>query len=163
MPLTKEQKSKHISEITDIIDKAKSLVFVKFKGISVSQTSAMRKKLVKEELGYRVIKKTLLQRALDIHQIRGEAPKMEGEVAVAYGADALLPAKAIKAHCRELKGALVMLGGVYEGVYKNASEMDKIASIPSRETLLAQIAYLMNSPIQRLAIAMNEIAKIKSF
>jgi large subunit ribosomal protein L10 len=134
---------------------------VKFKGLSVARATAMRRKLRDSEIGYRVIKKTLLYRALEENNIEGQLPQLDGEVAVAYGADAIAPSRAIKAFSKEFKDSLAIIGGVFQGVYKDARAMDEIASIPSREVLLAQIANLLNSPMQRLAIGINEIAKSK--
>ena len=60
------------------------------------------------------------------------------------------------------KDALAILGGVFEGRYMDGVEMTEVATIPPRETLLAQIAQLLNSPISRLAIGLNQIAEKRS-
>lgn len=57
---------------------------------------------------------------------------------------------------------LSILGGIFEGKFVSGEKMMEIATIPSREVLLSKIAFLLKSPMQRLAIAVNEVAKTKS-
>ncbi len=89
-------------------------------------------------------------------------PEFGQETAFAYGEDLLAPAREIFAFSKEHKGLLNIVGGVFEGAYKSKEEMMEIATIPSREVLLSKIAFLLKSPIQRLAIAVNEVSKTKN-
>jgi large subunit ribosomal protein L10 len=161
MPLSKQQKFEAVADIGGVVGGAASVVFVRFRGLTVARATAMRRKLGEDNIGYKVVKKTLLGRALSEQKIEGDKPELEGEIAISYGVDPIAPARAIKQFCREYKDMLAIVGGIFQGVYKNAGAMEEIASIPSREVLLAQIANLLNSPIQRFAIAVNEIAKSK--
>jgi large subunit ribosomal protein L10 len=88
-------------------------------------------------------------------------PNLEGEVAVAYGSDPIAPAREIFNFQKTNKVPLNILGGVYEGKFVDGVYMKEIATIPSREVLLSKIAFLLKSPMQRLAIAVNEVAKTK--
>ena len=161
MALTKNQKQEVVSEMTDRLANANTMVFVSFKGLSVGDTNKFRKSLREAGVDYKVAKKTLLKRALDTKGIAGTMPEIEGEVAVAYATDMLSPAREVFAFSKG-KVTPKIIGGVFEGAYVDQAKMLSIATIPPREVLLAQIANLLNSPIQRLAIALNQIAEKKA-
>lgn len=161
MALKKSEKASLIKKFGDIVKKSASVVFVSFRGLSVNDTNAMRRKLREQNIGYRVVKKTLLGRALDELAPAGETLALSGEVAMAYGTDNLAPAREVYGSVKEYRDKLSILGGIFEGVFKNAAEMTELAMIPPREILLGRLLYLLNSPIQRMAIAVSEVAKGK--
>ncbi len=161
MAINKQKKAELVTEFTDMVAGASAMVFVSFKTLSVNKTVDLRKKLHNENVGYKVTKKTLLKRALEAQKVEGEFPEVLGELAVAYSADALTPARLMYEAMKEHKGKMEILGGVFEGKFMNKTEMLEIATIPSREVLLSKIAFLLKSPMQRLAIAVNEVAKTK--
>lgn len=162
MAITKQKKQEITKEFTDLIKDAKSLVFVKFNKLTVADVNSMRRGFQKENVGYKVIKKTLMKRVLGEKGINGDMPELPGEVAIAYGVDSLAPAREVYSFHTTHKDNVEIVGGVFEGVYKTKEEMSAFATIPSREVLLSQLAYLLKSPMQRIAIAVNEVAKIKS-
>jgi large subunit ribosomal protein L10 len=161
MPITKNKKQEIITDLSSKINKADTMVFVSFKGISANDQVVMRKKLRSENVNYTVIKKSLLKRVLTEKGFEGELPQMDGEMAIAYATDQLAPAREIYAFQKSFKKGLTIQGGAFGGVYKSKVDMMSIATIPGRETLLSQIAFLLASPMQRLAIAVNEVAKTK--
>ncbi|MEX0931729.1 MAG: 50S ribosomal protein L10 [Candidatus Paceibacterota bacterium] len=162
MAITKEKKKEILSNLEGIVKSSQSLVFVHFKGVSVSDTGVMRRKLRSEGVGYVVAKKTLMKRAFDSKTISGNLPPLEGEIAIAYGEDLLTPAREVHGFQVQLKNAVEIVGGVFDGVYKNKEEMMSIALIPSQKTLYAQFVHVIHSPIQKFAIALNAIAEKKS-
>jgi large subunit ribosomal protein L10 len=162
MALKKQKKTELIKGFADAFKTAQSIVFVGFDKLTVANSNKMRRDLQKENVLYKVAKKTLLKRALDAHKIEGDMPALDGEIAIAYGDDLLAPARSVYAFAKDHKDNLVIKGGVFEGKYMDAAKMMQIATIPPREVLLSQIAYLLKSPIQRLAIAVSEVAKIKN-
>jgi large subunit ribosomal protein L10 len=158
--ITKAKKEAVLDKLNDVRAKAASIVFVHFKGLTVGHTSVMRKAFRERGVGYLVAKKTLLKRAFDKH-FRGEAPSLSGEIAVAWSDDAITPAQSVKEFADRHKGSLTIVGGVFEGVFKNKEEMTEIASIPPLETLRGMFVNLINSPIQGFAVALDAIAKKK--
>lgn len=162
MAITKQKKVSIVDETTKKLDDIASLVFVGFKKLSVKDTIALRRSLRAEGVGYGVIKKTLLKRVLSAKGIDGTYPELSGEVAIAYGTDQLTPARLIHEFAKTHKEQVSIQGGIFEGKFMDATQMFAVATIPPREVLLAQIAYLLKSPIQRLAIGVNEVAKTKS-
>ena len=161
MALTKNQKQEVVSELTDSLANASTMVFVSFKGLSVGETNKFRKSLREAGVSYKVAKKTLLKRALATKGITGEMPEILGEVAIAYSTDMLAPAREVFAFSKG-KETPKIVGGVFEGVYADQARMLSIATIPPREVLLAQIANLLNSPIQSLVIGLDQIAQKKA-
>lgn len=161
MAITKAKKKDILEKLESIKKDSDSLVFVNFKGVTVADTSAMRRKLREEGVGYFVAKKTLMKRAFgDAYE--GEMPELPGEIAVAYSKDAIKPAQQIKDFAKKYKDAVAIAGGVFQGVWKNKEEMTVIASIPSMDTLRGMFAQLINSPRQRFAVVLSKVSETKN-
>lgn len=161
MAISKDKKKSVVASFNDMLSGASSVAFVKFNKLTVKEANALRRSLRAEGVTYKVGKKTLLRRVLGDLGIKGELPELEGEIAVAASTDALAPARVVYEFQKTHKEMISLVGGVFEGEYKDKEAMLSIATIPSREVLLSQIAYLLKSPIQRLAIAVNEVSKQK--
>ncbi len=162
MALKKAKKSELIDGYAQSLKNAQSAVYVSFKGLGVSKQEELRKKLYAEKMSYTVVKKTLWDRAANAAGITGEAPLVTAEMAVLWGNDLLAPARIAHEFAKANKKAIAILGGIFDGAYKSATEMTTIATIPSREVLLSQIAFLLKSPMQRLAIGIDQVAQKKS-
>ena len=162
MALTREKKGEILKKLKDIFGNSESAVFVSFKGLSVFDTADMRSALREENVGYFVSKKTLMKRALEEAGFKGEVPDLIGETAVAYGTDLTAPARGIFEFTNKFKDNIAIVGGIFEGRYMNKEEMTEIASIPPLQTLYGMFVNIINSPIQRCAIALDQIAVSKS-
>lgn len=161
MAITKAKKETILNKLAGVKNDSESIVFVKFNGMTVADTTAMRTKLRSENVGYFVAKKTLMKRAFD-GAYEGEMPALDGEIAVAYSADAIAPAQQIKEFTTKYKNNLSIAGGIFQGVYKDAGEMTEIASIPPLQVLRGMFVNVINSPIQGLVIGLNAIADKKA-
>lgn len=161
MPRTKADKSEIIEKVKKIADEAKTLVFVNFHGIRVADATKIRRKLKSEDVGLFVAKKSLTRKAFEGSKVTGTMPPLDGEVALAYGADIIAPARLIYAFQKEYKDAIKIIGGVFEGAFADAAHMMSIAAIPPQKTLYAMFANVINSPIQGLVIGLDQIAKKK--
>jgi len=161
MAITKDKKKAISEKLNNILDSAKSLVFVNFHGLGVVDEGNVRNALREANVGYYVAKKTLIKRALEAKGYKGEMPDLEGELALVSGEDLVAPAREINTFTKKLKDTLLIQGGVFEGRYMSASEMLDIANIPSEQTLYAQVVNIINSPIQGFVMALSEIAKKK--
>lgn len=161
MAITKQKKVELVASMTERLSDAKSIVFVNFKALPVSETKLLRRKLSADKVGYFVTKKTLAKRVLADLKAKGEMPELPGELAIAYGDDLLAPARetyAFQTTPRD-KGSISIVGGIFDGEYKTQSEMMAIATIPPLQVLRGMFVNLINSPIQRFAIAMGQIAE----
>ena len=149
-----------IKDLEKAIKGSESLVFVNFHGLKVSDETKLRRELRDKEVSYKVSRKTLLARALK-GKAEGEVPELAGEVAIAYSKDAISSPREVYNFQKTHKGMLNILGGIFDGKFVTSAYMMELAMIPSREVLLSKIAFLLKSPMQRLAIAVNEVAKKK--
>ncbi len=161
MAITKDKKASIIADFADMLKDAQSVAFVQFNKLTVKDAIELRRKLRAQGVSYKVGKKTLIKRVLADLGISGELPVLEGEIAVAASTDALAPAREIYEFQKTHKEQVSLVGGIFEGVYKDQATMMALATIPPREVLLSQIAFLLKSPMQRLAIAVSEVAKQK--
>lgn len=159
--LQKSKKEEIIKELEGAIKGSESLVFLNFHGLKVSDETKLRGSLRDAGVGYKVSRKTLLARALK-GKAEGEIPQLAGEVAIAYSKDAISSPREIYNFQKTHKGALSILGGIFERKFIGGEKMTEIAMIPSREVLYAQFVNLINSPIQRLAVVLDAIAKSKN-
>jgi large subunit ribosomal protein L10 len=160
MAITKEKKKEIVEKLEGVKNDADSIVFVSFNGMTVADTTAMRAQLREQGVGYFVAKKTLMKRTF-ADAFDGDMPALDGEIAVAYSADAITPAQQIKEFAGKYKDNIAIVGGVFQGVYKNAAEMTEIASIPPLPQLRGMFVNVINSPIQGMAIVLNAIAEKK--
>ena len=158
--LLKSKKEEMIKELEGAIKGSESLVFVNFHGLKVSDETVLRKSLRDEGVNYKVGRKTLLKRALK-GKAEGVIPELSGEVAIAYSKDAISSPREVYNFQKTHKGVLSILGGIFDGKFVDGAYMMELATIPSREVLLSKIAFLLKSPMQRLAVAVGEVAKKK--
>ncbi|MDB5190305.1 MAG: rplJ [Parcubacteria group bacterium] len=163
MAITKEKKVDIVAKVENALANAVSIVFVTFKGLSVADTSAMRKNLKSEGVGYYVAKKTLVKRVLSAKGFDGELPDMPGELALAWSdSDETAAARGVYEAGKKHKGSLAIMGGVFENRYLDASGMTTIATIPPVPVLRGMFVNIINSPIQSFVIALNAIAEKKT-
>ncbi len=161
MAITKSKKEEIIKDLEGATKNSKGVVFVNFHGMNVNDEFALRNHLRAQGVNYKVSRKTLLKRVFKT-RAEGEIPELAGEVAIAYSEDSLAPAREIHNFEKTHQGILKILGGIFEGKFQPGSYMMELATIPSKEVLLSKLAFLFKSPMQRVAIALNEVAKKKS-
>lgn len=162
MARTKTQKKEIINHLSDIASGAKSIVFVSFKGLKVNDTVNIRRKLRADGVGFFVSKKSLTRKALADRKYTGQMPELIGEVGIAYGSDLIAPARGVYEFQKKFKDNLKILGGVFENGYMSQAEMLSIATIPGTKTLQAMFLNVINSPIQGLVVALDQVAKKKT-
>jgi large subunit ribosomal protein L10 len=163
MALTKAQKTDVLAKFADIAKSAASMVFIHTKGISVNNTNQLRSQLRNADGGYVVAKKTLFLKALNDASLTGDMPKLSGgELAVAYGSDLIAPAREVFGFKKKFTDNVTVVGGVFDGKYMTAAEMQAIAEIPSPQVLRGMFVNVINSPIQGMVIALSKIAEQKA-
>ncbi len=165
MAISKDKKRAIVAKLTDAFKEASSIAFVNFSKLTVKDASRVRKELRDAGVRYYVAKKTLIRLALKQRGYDGEIPELPGEIAVAWIAadsDITAPARGVYDLGKKLKGAIALIGGVFEGVFADAQKMIGIATIPPMPILRGMFANIINSPIQRFAIALGEVAKTKN-
>lgn len=166
---TKQQKVELVQKLEDAFKAAASTVFVHFKGVNIAEETQMRRELRGSNVKYTVAKKTLIKRALTGLGHNVEEVPLEGEVAVAHGGgdDVTAAARLMHEYGKKFLGPnkevkISILGGLFEGKLVGQKTMQEIATIPSMLALRGMFANVINSPRQRFAIALSEVAKTKN-
>ncbi len=162
MAITKEKKGIILAKLQGIVKDASTLVFVNFKGLTVKETTAMRRALREKGVGYMVAKKTLISKAILEKGYTGTVPDLDGEVALAWSSDEIAPAQGVREFEKQHKDKLSILGGVFGGEYKDKAAMTEIASIPGFDVLRGMFAQLINSPRQRFAVVLSKVSETKT-
>ncbi len=162
MAISRIKKGEIVDKLKSALKGAKSLVFVNFHGLKVSEASAMRRALKGDGVSYTVAKKSLTKRVLADEKFGGEQPELSGELAVAWSEDLVAPARGVYGFQKKFPEGLNILGGVFEGRYMTKREMEDIALIPTLEVLRGKFVNIINSPIQRFAVALSQIAQTKN-
>ncbi|HBC44255.1 MAG TPA: 50S ribosomal protein L10 [Candidatus Vogelbacteria bacterium] len=162
MAISREKKGEILERLKGIVERAVTVVFVNFHGLRSQDTSLLRRNLRENGVSYTVAKKTLIALSLATTPLEGVPPALDGEVGIAYGDDALAPAREVGKFAKSRKDTLRILGGIFEGSYRDALSMLEIANIPGREVLHGRLAYLVQSPLSRLVMALDQIAQKRS-
>lgn len=154
-----EAKKIAVDEIKGLIEKSKSIVLVDYRGITVSQDTALRKELRNNGVVYKVIKNTLFKRACEELGITGFDEALNGTTAFAFGnEDETSAPRLIKKSMKDYN-TLSIKAGYYNGKAIDEKEVMTLASIPGKEQLVAQLLYVLNAPVASLARAFKAIAE----
>ena len=154
------KKQQFVEELTDKLKNAASGVLVDYKGITVEDDTKLRKELRENGVDYFVVKNTLLKRALNAAGIEGLDSALEGTTAIALSNDDIIIApKVLNKKAEDSKGQFAIKLGFVDGKVISKEEVEAYAKLPSKETLLSQLVFMLQSPMQRLAIAISEIEK----
>lgn len=157
------QKQQFVSELTEKLKKAAGGVIVDYKGITVEEDTALRKELRENNVDYFVVKNTLLRRAAEAAGIEGLEPALSGTTAIALSdEDIVVAPKILNKKSEDSKGAFAIKLGFVDGKVITKEEVEVYAKLPSKDTLLSQLVFMLQSPMQRLAIAISEIEKKQS-
>ena len=152
----KEQKAEQVDLLTEKLRKAKVALLTDYRGLTVTQLQDLRGKLRTGDVEFRVVKNTLARRAADAAGVKDLEAELAGPVAIAFGYDDLsAPSKLINEWLRATRLKLDVKGGLVEGRIFSPDQVKQLADMPSRETLLSQLAGTIQSPIAQLAGALQ--------
>lgn len=153
----KEQKAEQVDLLTEKLKKAKVAVLTDYRGLTVAQLQELRGKLRGGDVEYRVIKNTLARRAAQAAGVSALESELKGPIAIAFGYEDLsVPSKLINDFVRTTRLKLDIMGGLVEGRVFSSEQVKQLADMPSRETLIAQLAGAMQSPLAQLAGALQQ-------
>jgi large subunit ribosomal protein L10 len=159
MPSNKvlKQKQKVVTDLVAKLGTANSGILIDYRGISVEEDTILRAEMRASNVDYSVVKNTLVNFAVKGTDLEGLAPFLEGPSALAIGVeDPIAPARIINAFI-EKKKKLAIKTGFFEGKVISVDEIVRIAKLPSKEVLLAQVFGGMKAPISALARVLNQI------
>jgi len=156
---TKEQKQQDIALLKEEFGGADNALIVSFQGLTVEKDWELRRALEKAELNYRVVKNTLVKIAVEGTPLEPLKDHFTGMTAVAYSEkDPVGLAKVLSKFAKD-NAQLKFKAGIVEGRVINVKDVDALAALPSKEELISKLMFLLNSPAQRIAIAVNGVAR----
>ena len=141
-----------VAELKEQLSSAKGAVFTSYRGLTVAQDTKLRRELRAAGITYHVVKNTMTRIAAKELGLEGIEEHLEGTTALAFSAeDAVAPAKVICGFIKKNKledaGILTVKVGLVEGKVISDKEVKALASLPSREELIAKLLGSMNAPI----------------
>jgi large subunit ribosomal protein L10 len=156
--VNKEQKTEVIDQIAAQIQGAQAVYAVDYRGLSVTQAAELRARLREAGTSFRIVKNTLTLRAADKAGAESLKPFVEeGPTALAFvGGDAALAAKALDTFARQSQ-VLALKGGVLDGKTVTIEELGRLARLPGRDQLNAQLAGIVASPITGLVRGLGSL------
>lgn len=159
--VTQAQKQERLVELKDQLSRAQLAVVSDYRGLTVKEMTNLRRKIQESGGEYTVAKNTLLRRALSetegMPQIDGV---LAGPTALVLGYDDPVgPVKALMDYLKDNKKELDVRGGILEGRQVSAEDLKQIATLPSREELVAKLMGSMQSPAQGVAITLSGVAR----
>lgn len=144
----KSQKTELIAEVAAKAKDSKALVFANFKGVSVKDITTLRRSLRETGSSWQVLKKTLLNRALDEVGVKVDARALDGQVGVAFSSDEVAAAKTIADFLKANKeSTLSIVGGSLGSESLSVDAVKALAKLPSRDELRAQLVGTLQAPI----------------
>jgi large subunit ribosomal protein L10 len=166
-------KSQNVEEIKEKIGKAQSVVLVDYRGLNVEQLTELRSQYRKAGVDYKVYKNTMMRLAFKDLGLEDFNEFLKGPSAVAFGYDDPVEAAKITAEFAKTNTKLEIKAGIVDGKVIDVDGVNSLASLPSREVLVAQVLGGLNAPIQgfanvlqgtirSLAIVLNAIAEEKA-
>ncbi len=157
MLMPNKRNTDQYQQISQAVNEASAVYLFDYRGIQANQFNLLRREIVKQGGQIKVVKNTLLKRALTLSStsIHLDDELLTQSTAALFATeDPITPLKAIIKFTKENeKGAIKT--GIYQGQVLSQAKIDQLANLPSREVLVGQLVGLMISPLQRLANALN--------
>ena len=159
MSASKEARIELASAIKGKIQEAKSIVFVKFSGLTVAEDTELRREFRKNNVEYKVYKNTLIRKAFESLGVTDFNEDLNGPTAVAFGTDETGAAKVIVDAAKKYQDKVVVKSAYFEEKRLDANGVKALASIPSKQQLYGMLASALLGVPRALAIALNQVAE----
>lgn len=147
---TRSQKEKIIHSLAEKLKDSKAAVFSDFKGLSVKDTTTLRKELRQEGVDFKVVKKTLMNIALKDAGIKADTKEMEGQIAVAISAKDEVAAAKIIATMAKANENIKIVSGILGKDVLSKEEVTALSQLPSKVELLGKLVGTLNAPVSGL-------------
>jgi len=154
--LNLEQKQTVVAEVAKQVAGAQAIILAENRGMAVAAMTQLRARARASGVYFRVVKNTLVRRAVADTPFASLADKMVGPLAYGIGADPVAVAKVLNDFAKGNE-KFVIAGGAMPGHLMSAKEISALASLPSREELIAKLLGTMQAPIVKLVRTMNEV------
>ncbi|OWY40765.1 50S ribosomal protein L10 [Xenophilus sp. AP218F] len=160
MSLNIEDKKAVVAEVAAQLAAAQTLVIAEYRGIEVSSMTKLRAQARENGVYLRVLKNTLVRRAVEGTPFAALADQMVGPLVYGISADPVAAAKVLHQFAKA-DDKIIVKAGSYDGQVMNAAQVAELASIPSREELLSKLLYVMQAPVAGFARALAALSDKK--
>ena len=158
MSLNKSEKQTVVADVAAQAARSQTLAMAEYRGLTVAHLDELRRQARDKGVYLHVLKNTLARRAVTGTPFEVASGAMVGPLIYGFSEDAVAAAKVLSDFAKG-NDKLIVMGGAYAGKALNAEGVKSLASIPSKEVLLAQLLGLMQSPISRIARVLAAIAE----
>jgi large subunit ribosomal protein L10 len=158
LSLNKSEKQTVVADVSAQVARSQTLALAEYRGLTVAHLDVLRKQARDKGVYLHVLKNTLARRAVAGTPFEVASGSMVGPLIYGFSEDAVAAAKVLSDFAKG-NDKLIVMGGAYAGKVLSADGVKSLASIPSKEVLLAQLLGLMQSPISRIARVLAAIAE----
>ena len=156
MSLNRQEKAVVIEEVSAQVAKAQSIIIAEYRGLDVASVTALRKTARESGVYLRVLKNTLVRRAVASTPFEGMSSQLTGPLMYAISTDPVSAAKVL-AEFAKSNDKLVIKGGSMPNNLLDAEGVKALATMPSREELLSKLLGTMQAPIAQFVRTLNEV------
>lgn len=150
-------KSEIVSQIKGKLSRAKSVVIVDYRGLTVSEVTELRNNMRAAGVEYKVLKNTMMSRACEELGITGVEEHLSGPSAFCFGYDDPVSAPKIMKEFAEKVNKTEIKGGIMDNAAIDNKVVEKLASTPSKEVLLTRLMWSITGSVRSLAIGLNAV------
>jgi large subunit ribosomal protein L10 len=154
--LNLEQKQAVVSEVAAQLGKAQAVIVAEYRGLDVGAVTDLRTKARKSGMYLRVLKNTLARRAVKGTPFEKLSEQMAGPLMYGFAQDPVAGAKVLAAFAKDHE-QFVIKGGAMANALMSVKDVKALATLPSREELLAKLVGTLQAPIVKLVRTMNEV------
>lgn len=156
MSLNLEEKKAVVAEVSEQVSKAQAIVVAEYRGLPVGDMTALRSQARKSGVYLRVLKNTLVRRAVDGTPFSGLADQMVGPLVFGISTDPVSAAKVLNDFAKA-NDKFVIKAGALPNQVMDANGIKALASLPSREELLSKLLGTMQAPVAQFVRTLNEV------
>jgi len=157
----KQIKEAKVTEIQEKMEKAQSMVFTKYQGLTVEEDTQLRKKLREAGVDYKVYKNSLTTIAAKRLGFDGAIDLFKGPISIAFGYEDPTSGARILDEFAKTHKKIELKGGIIEKIIYDAAKIKEIASVPSRDVLLAKLLGSFQAPISNFVYMLSAVAETK--
>ena len=156
MSLNRQEKAAVVEEVGALVAQSQSIVVAEYRGLDVEKVTKLRKQARSQGVQLRVLKNTLARRAVSGTPFAGLADKLVGPLVYGFSSDPVAAAKVLAAFAKD-HDKLVLKGGAMPDFVMDEAGIKALATMPSREELLAKLMATMQAPIGQFVRTLNEV------
>jgi large subunit ribosomal protein L10 len=154
--LNRQEKAAKVEEVSALVASAQTIVVAEYRGLDVESATKLRKLARSQGVQLRVLKNTLARRAVTGTPFAGLSDKLVGPLVYGFSADPVAAAKVLSSFAKD-NDKLVVKAGAMANFVMDEKGVKALATMPSREELLAKLMATMQAPIAQFVRTLNEV------